>query len=557
MILNVVTLGFVGLITYWWANQGLFSAIIHCTCVLVAGALAFAVWEPLAMILLAIPGVEVWAWGIALLGPFAGFLFAFRLVADKLVPDNLNFPQWANWTFGTLFGAVAAVVTMGIVLLGAGFTQSTVDLLGFKGTVRSNDSRGLPNYANAPSLWVPVHSLTANLYATLSGGAFAPEFGPSMREVRPRLAASALSLQRDSMQGGLARTTAPPSAVTVNAVSYSPDYENTDRSRGAYLVEVRVGAGANDSGGILSVSSAQVMLVGKGTAQREAPVAHPLQFSQPNDVGSRSLWPFDDLLNYATNVPGQQESTLMFVFPATALGGTPETGAAPRFLLFKGNRYPVPPLAPQPVDGMQMMAMLRGVGGGGASDTPLFDPNVKSIRSSDIRNDSDIKPGVLSINELTTMEQVDQLLTEGVQVLTRGGAQASKANRINGIYSRDGTGIVRLNISRRNSSIDLWNDRSNLREEAGEGAPLYLVDSFGNRYTPIGYVWVQPDSVEIRLDPKRGVPGIGDFPNQPSSGAHELYALFNPTAGAKIVSIRLGDKIVANADFTVEDPRAK
>jgi hypothetical protein len=549
MILNVLVIGFVGLIAYWWANQGTFSAIIHCTCVIVAAALAFAVWEPLAIRILAMPGLEVWAWGIALLVPFAIFLLILRIAADKLVPDNLNFPQVVNYVVGGAFGLLAAIVTVGMIVLGAGFTQSDVRLIDFRGTVRTTTAKGQPDYAGSPNLWIPVHSITAELMATLSGGAFWPEFGKPIREVRPKLAAAAVSLHRDSMQDGLARTTAPPASVSVAGLRYSPDYENVDRSRGAYLLELSIGSGANDSGGILTVSSSQVMLVGKGSGAKEPPVAHPIQFSQPNQSGSRSLFAFDDVLNYCSNVPGQQESKMMFVFPATPFG-PPEAGNGPRFVLFKNNRYELPAPTGQPLGGMEMLASLRG-STTGAGAGPLVDPTAKTIRSSDITNDAGIKPAVCSINELTTMEQVDQLLTEGVQEFVKGGALASKANRINGIFAREGTGIVRLDISRRNSSIDLWNDRTKTREEAGDSAPLYIVDSLGNQYTPIGYIWVKPDAVEIRLDPKRGIPTIGDFPNQPSSGAHELLAIFNPTAGAKIVSIRLGDKIVANADHTV------
>ena len=49
MILNIIVLVFVLLIGYWWANQGLFSAIIHLLCVIVAGAIALALWEPIGV----------------------------------------------------------------------------------------------------------------------------------------------------------------------------------------------------------------------------------------------------------------------------------------------------------------------------------------------------------------------------------------------------------------------------------------------------------------------------------------------------------------------------
>ncbi len=39
---NLLIFAMVGLIGYWWANQGVFSGLLHLLCVVVAGAIAFA-----------------------------------------------------------------------------------------------------------------------------------------------------------------------------------------------------------------------------------------------------------------------------------------------------------------------------------------------------------------------------------------------------------------------------------------------------------------------------------------------------------------------------------
>ena len=49
---NILIIGFVVLIAYWWANQGVFSALLHLIAVILAGAVALAVWEPLTTVLL-------------------------------------------------------------------------------------------------------------------------------------------------------------------------------------------------------------------------------------------------------------------------------------------------------------------------------------------------------------------------------------------------------------------------------------------------------------------------------------------------------------------------
>ena len=56
------------LATYWFGfKEGFFSGVVHLACVITAGALAFAFWEPLAHVLLGVPAMKEWAWGVSLL----------------------------------------------------------------------------------------------------------------------------------------------------------------------------------------------------------------------------------------------------------------------------------------------------------------------------------------------------------------------------------------------------------------------------------------------------------------------------------------------------------
>ncbi len=125
MILNFVVIVFVLLIGYWWANQGLFSAVIHLLCVIVAGALALALWEPIGVGLFMKGSWFVsYAMGVALVGTFAVTLFGLRLASNLLIPGNLEFPKWANLAFGYPVGLFAGVLTMGITVIGLGMLQS-------------------------------------------------------------------------------------------------------------------------------------------------------------------------------------------------------------------------------------------------------------------------------------------------------------------------------------------------------------------------------------------------------------------------------------------------
>ena len=149
-ILNLLVIGFAGLIAYWWANQGLYSSVLHLVCVICAGVLAFATWEPVAGIFAGMPSLLAYSKGIGLLLPFAVYLFVLRLLADKLAPDNLNFPHWANLSLGGVFGVASGVLTVGISLIGIGHTHSSLELMGIKGVIRTNRAKGQPQF-DAPA----------------------------------------------------------------------------------------------------------------------------------------------------------------------------------------------------------------------------------------------------------------------------------------------------------------------------------------------------------------------------------------------------------------------
>jgi hypothetical protein len=548
---NLIIIALVALIAYWWVNQGLFSAILHFVCVVVAGSIAFAVWEPLAVMMLEKEIMVNYAWGIALLAPFALSLFLCRLACDKLVPDNLNFPQWMHYVFGGVFGVGSGVLTMGMVLIGAGFVQSAKDVMGYEGTIRTMNMRGQPDATNQ-SLWVPMHLITERFYATLSAGALAPEFGASLQTAYPGLTDMAYGLQRDSFANGKARTSIQPKGVAINRVFYSSNYKNPTGAPGAWVVEAEFGMPGTDSGGIFSISASQIRLIERVPASESRPAryAFPVEFSQPADSGSgMNIYPFDDITSYASNVPGQQSTRIFFAFPAAELGGQ---NTPPAFVQVKGLRIALStPADAQDYDDRDIRLIMRGTDASLATDVPLTDPNRKMIRARDLVSDYTVNPANGAVGELGNMEHSENYLTFGKDNFLKGGKPPSNANRVKGIYAAEGTSVLRLNISRGDSSIDVWNTRSDFRKQAGEEATLLLVDSEGATYAPVGYVWIQTDGVEIYL-PKEGIQTIKDFPFQPSSGTHELFAIYRVTIGRKIVSVRLGTVVLANADFNVE-----
>ena len=137
IVFNLVLLAIAALITYWWANQGAFSALLHLVCVIVAGAVALAFWEPLTNLIMRGSFFDDYAWGVSIVVLFVITLLILRIMLDKVAPANMKFPHWVNIAVGGTAGAAAAVLSIGIFLIGAGHLQTRNELMGFRGWARS------------------------------------------------------------------------------------------------------------------------------------------------------------------------------------------------------------------------------------------------------------------------------------------------------------------------------------------------------------------------------------------------------------------------------------
>ncbi len=299
-------------------------ALLHLLAVVVAGAVAFGVWEPLVTGFLLRGGwFDNYAWGVTLLGVFAITLFLLRLITDRLAPANVDLPHWANLTFGFPLGAGAGILTVGIIVIGCGFFQSKSELMGYRGYGRSGRDGSVVRFSNQP-MWIPVSYWTAEFYSWLSvTSMWSPE---PMRRVAPRLNWQA-SLVRDSYQEGKGQIVMVPSAAKVTGLLY-----NAGGDRAA--VDMQFDGAALDFGEQLTIANSQIRLIGAARGWAAAPVVHPDMWAQDG-----TLYRFDNIAHYVTSVPGRENAaaTILFKIPANFV---------PKYIQVKNNRYRLP--APQP-----------------------------------------------------------------------------------------------------------------------------------------------------------------------------------------------------------------
>jgi len=554
VILNVLVLGAIGFIAYWWINQGALSAALHCLCVVVAGALAFALWEPIVVNFLLNGGTfDNYAWGMTLGLLFAVLLLVLRVASDKLVPFDIPLQKYASMAIGAIAGVASGILTVGIIVIACGFIQGPVDLLEFTGYARDPKSQGRP--APLGQLWVDAPKLTETFFATVSRGGLSPMGRGSFASSQPGLAQMALSLHKDTFKKGDARTTIPPSSVTGLELVFDPS--GGSNGSGVYAVKFTVDTKAFDQGQFI-LSAAQARLADGSSRPK---VMFPRQFNQPMEDGSTRTYSFEDTGNYATTPPAQQSGTFVLLFEQPSSG--PASGNAPsgemNFFL-KGLRFAF----------KQFPIEAGGVARLTGSETGLTAPAIEAVKEGGgfvfdaqelVAVINTLRPVSLSTNDVKSLQfkttDGGNFISGGTSTFSKGAAVAISRNLvIKGFLCQPGTTIVMVDVSRGTGGMDIWGDRNPKVKEMLDSSPLELVDKRGKGFRPVGYVWERQSDVEISFEPSKPFATVASLPPQPSSGENTLRLVFIVPLGSEIVGLRVGKTSVARCSLKAGEARA-
>lgn len=536
VVFNIVIVALVLLVGYWWANQGVFSALLHLLCVIVAGALAFAFWEPITVgFLLRGSNFDVFAWGVTLVVFFVVALFILRLATNRLIPANLNLPHWANLIFGFPLGLAAGVLSIGIAVIGSGFIQSQSVILGYSGVMRTQANAGVISHDGA-AMWLPVHKWTVDFYSWLSVTSMSTS--QPMRHYYPALDRQAVSTIRDSYKDGRGQVTLRPSAARVNWVALCEE-----QGFQKCAISVTFNSQALDFGEQLTLSSSQVRLVGPATGKQKPVVAHPVQWTQAVQGGVVGTFRFDDRSHYITSISGQESADVVIEFDWTA--------GSPRFIQIKGTRFGDPLPATELVGRSEFMSRA-GTPTTSAVAAPADSGGGGRFGPDDIVVNNGIRPISASGNTLRGVSlDGNRMITGGDATWVKGGIRPARNLRIVGIQEPANARIVQVIVSR-GTPGDVF-DPSVRARVSGEFT-LKLVDSAGSTYTPIGFLHrLSNGNARIVLDRGNRIKTVNHpkFPNLPSSGREQLRLLFLVTEGVTIERFMLGDATVATCSLVI------
>tara|TARA_B100001059_G_scaffold225178_1_gene252081 strand:+ start:832 stop:2439 length:1608 start_codon:yes stop_codon:yes gene_type:complete len=529
IILNIIVIALVLLIAYWWMDQGFFSSLLHLAAVIAAGTLALAWWEPIAIdYLLAGGSFDSYAMGVTLCGLFALLLLLFRGLSDSIIRANIIIPNAADKALGATLGACSGILTIGFVFISIGFLQGPHEFMGFRGFERVRGQPGMMAETDT-KLWAPVDRWTNGFYDWLSVSTMYPDIGGTpLKQYNPDLFKQA-SLLRDNFNGGDGQVSMPSDAATVSELLESDD--------GTIIARINFNNAARDFGRQLVLSSSQVRLVGTTQGNKKPIVLHPIVWAQETaESGILLPFMFDDPANYATSVPGRDDCELAFVFDAPA-------GTKPNFIQVRGTRFELP--APQTVPNAIASAFMSATK---AEDTRKLGQPIDEVVTIGNRFKPSFRP---SINRLPGTMQLDDKnkFESGFLRMPRSSdTQTSRKLQANSIAAADGTRIVQIEIS---ADSPAWLG-GNVEDRIASTDDIILLDSIGNKYSPIGYYFIFDNQIELKLDPRNGIRTAPELPQLSLSRADQkLVLVFQVTNGVRISSLRVGHTLIGTMNVDV------
>lgn len=562
MVLNIAVIVLTGIIALMWGlrgkGRGFFSAFLALVCTVIAGAVAFAAWEPLAYgVFLGLK--EEFAWGLALIAPFVVTLIVTRLLVELLIPKNVRLGDAENFIGGFLCGAANGVLTVGIAVLAISFYSGGPEIAGHSPV---EGDRG--NLVYERQLWLPVDRLTVGFYEALSLHAFSSSTPLARRA--PRLyEQAAMSRQvfvRDDSDGKrVARSTILPDQFSVRGhykvgqvqerVVYPDGGSPQNPVTHGFAIEFRTQAGEQGSGQVV-IGNGQVRLIARSDEGRGDTVVavHPFAI-----IGTRQdglgvhRWVFDAQEIFIGSAGGADSSMFMLEF------AVPQ-GFQPTDLFVKNVRVPLSgtPLAEASPNAQFETAAARdravtdgslftalGVSMGGAAQMTIVDTGAITISPSGSGwvtafpglPENWVLSGVIGTGGLATQGRLirDGTATFSMDRLTDRAVPVDQ--RVDTFTATRDTTIVQVRLASQGTFTVIGDAVS---QASDPGQPV-IVDETGRAYPAIGFVYADNAEGTISFTPSNPIMNLNRLPAtlSPARGNQTAYLIFRPTTDVNIV----------------------
>jgi len=593
MIFNILIIGLVLGLAYAWMVRGFFSAFLHLLCVLVAGALAFAVWEPLAYLLIGLAPergllsfLDSAAWGIALLLPFVIFMLLARVISDKAVPNNLKNATAADYAGGAVCGLAIGLITAGVFVIGIQGLRLPTSL-GYQPVWFTEDrAAGAGSLTHDDRLWIPADRITAGIFQNISEGSMsAPN---SLARWHPDLVGAAFAARISPGEGAGRNAISPDNFRVLKTYTVASPYRPVaandllafagSSTPQRYLgidaqpvakghlfgVVVQFEPAARErggrGGGQVIVSNGQAQLIAHNAATGRSTTIFPVAAISENAEADGRLgrWKFDANDVFISSVGAQSQPVFAFEFLV------PE-GYTPLGLHLRQARQLTADMPP-PVVFESVTERDRRVTSGtilrpeGATRRQRDDSNAVVINGSAIGGrGTGTDTGISITNTLGTMVSSqtarsrldlddDNRISNGqakflASEVGRSNAPTARAMRVDSFTVGANQTMVQIDVSPTMAASFV----SEAARLAPTDQPLVLIDSNGNEFQAIGFVYSDREIFEVRYTLGNTLSGISDTPTLSTArDDQKLVILFVVTSGATIEQFAAGDIVLAN-----------
>ena len=602
MMMNVFAILIVLASMYIWLLRGFFSAFIHLMCTVAAGAVAFAVFEPIALYILKSAGTRGFvaevqsgsAWAFALAIPFIVSYAIFRAALDATLRRNVHVSQAANYIGGGLCGTLAGVVLSGIAVMSIGMLRLPADMGLFDYRAVQISANGSVQKGDA--LWVPTDRLTSMLYSHLSSTTFYTD--ENLAFYYPAFYATAGTSRYAATNGeNRARNTIVPGAYSiVDSYEVAPPPTVTGKARLDELTKDRFTApqtGLLDFNGqpVDPASRLYGYIVNFTTAAKEKTgqvvvVNAQVALLVNNEVESRLIYPHAAVLKAAppnidpNDVRAKKKKYVEFARFGFTSGGDgkyfPSVGAdsdskfgfeflvppgfTPKALYIKGVRTD---LADPKPSFTYSSALSRDNGipdlmGGKVAAN--LDESLVYLMKQGAANDSaiaDSPPETFGFQmsiSIGIQLQRDQL-QGGTVIPARGGAMIQDGDYKFNPRDVAGSG---LDAALKVDKYEPIENQVVCQLDAGMANPwrfgergfdndkeVFLVDSKGKTYPCIGYYYRDGDIIGVRYTPGNPLTGLQELPKtlSRSEPGQQCKLVFRVSKGAIITGFGIGDKL--------------
>ncbi len=576
--MNLIAIAIVALLGYIWLTRGFFSALLNLMCVIAAGAIAFAVWEPLSLFFLdkagssgigATLGDAAWSLGLGL--PFLASLALLRAATDAALPGNAQCGTTADYVGGGVCGVLSGVIVAGVCVMSLSFLRVEPGFWGYKGMDYAINGSIKKN----ESLWVPVDKITAGLYTFVSKRSFASD--ETLAKWYPAVHEAGHEMRLNFGDGKSRNTTKPDDFRIIGHYTVGGDagaqpsslltdmwdtgaQNVSDREDKAISGPTRLegfvidfASGAKEKTGQVVIGAGQIRLLCENDAG-EAYLAHPFaivtQAESSKTNFARFRYNARDV--HMASVGAASKTVMAFEFLV------PKDYKPVGFFL-KNIRNDVSTMKPTPYASVadRDAAVISGQLVQMQVDAP---ETATPTNTNTNRQNQDKNEGVRVANTLGfviqdgnqgALEVEGGRIKEGTQTFKPEELDAWKRIdrnlRIDRLFNTDDVVIVQVDVSR-----DTPNSWLGGAARAVEMVlPPQIMDTGGQVYDAVGYVYQDSTLTEVRYTPGQPIRGLSEIRSITASrNDQKLTLIFRVSRGVTLTDFRVGSKVL-----TVFDPK--